>query len=177
MAFVKRETVYRPFLRDLKSVVERFVHLKASGQKRSTEIWGSLYIISRFPLSRGALSLKGGYLLQYYQYIKIGNCYIRVARADGKLRWWEIRNANVRVLILILHPTLFSSRYSSTGLLTWTITGGHSNQDPPYTTKNYIYYTFFANHIWSLLLCSPVINTEGRNPRPFFAYPHLRNLA
>ena len=115
MAFVKRETVYRPFLRDLKSVLERFVHLKASGQKRSTEIWGSLYIISRFPLSRGALSLKGGYLLQYYQYIKIGNCYIRVARADGKWRWWEIINANDRVLILILHPTLFCSRYS-TGL-------------------------------------------------------------
>ena len=39
---------------------------------------------------------------------------------------------------------------------TSTITGGHINQDPPYTQKP-IYYTFFANHIWSLLLCSPVI--------------------
>ena len=36
------------------------------------------------------------------------------------------------------------------------ITGGHSNQDPPYKQKP-IYYHFFANHIWSLLLCSPVI--------------------
>ena len=34
-------------------------------------------------------------------------------------------------------------------------TGGHINQDPPYTQKP-IYYTFFAHHIWSLLLCSPV---------------------
>ena len=32
-------------------------------------------------------------------------------------------------------------------------TGGHSNQ--PYTQKP-IYYNFFADHIWSLLLCSPV---------------------
>ena len=38
---------------------------------------------------------------------------------------------------------------------TLTITGGQINQDPPYTQKP-IYYTFFANHIWSLLLCSPV---------------------
>ena len=37
-----------------------------------------------------------------------------------------------------------------------TITGGHINQDPPYTQKP-IYYTFFANYSWSLLLCSPVI--------------------
>ena len=39
------------------------------------------------------------------------------------------------------------------------ITGGHSNHDPPYTQKP-IYYTFFANHIWSLLLCSPVIDYQ-----------------
>ena len=36
------------------------------------------------------------------------------------------------------------------------LTGGHINQDPPYTQKP-IYYTFFASYIWSLLLRSPVI--------------------
>ena len=36
------------------------------------------------------------------------------------------------------------------------ITGDHSNQDPRYTQKP-IYYTIFAKHIWSWLLCSPVI--------------------
>ena len=38
------------------------------------------------------------------------------------------------------------------------ITGGHSNQDPPYRQKptRYILH-FFANHSWSLLLCCPVI--------------------
>ena len=41
------------------------------------------------------------------------------------------------------------------------ITGGHSNQDPPYRQKptRYILH-FFANHSWSLLLCSPVIRRE-----------------
>ena len=34
-------------------------------------------------------------------------------------------------------------------------TGDHSNQDPRYTQKP-IYYTIFAKHIWSWLLCSPV---------------------
>ena len=38
---------------------------------------------------------------------------------------------------------------------TLTITGGQINQDPPYTQKP-IYYTFFADHIWSWILCSPV---------------------
>ena len=42
------------------------------------------------------------------------------------------------------------------------ITGGHSNQDPPYTQKS-IYYTFFANYIWSLLLCSPVTDRLDPN--------------
>ena len=41
-------------------------------------------------------------------------------------------------------------------LLLLVFTGGHINQDPPYTQKP-IYYNFFADHIWSLLLCSPVI--------------------
>ena len=54
----------------------------------------------------------------------------------------------------------------------YAITGGHINQDPPYTQKP-IYYTFFANYSWSLLLCSPVITNIRSMSSAIILYDNL----
>ena len=57
MALAKQETVYWPFLRDLTSLNEHFVHFKRSGPPKweKTVHRNSRSLASRFPSSRGPL--------------------------------------------------------------------------------------------------------------------------
>ena len=94
--------------------------------------------------------------------------YDRVNGWDSTLQAaWYIRHVRIiwflwtkrTIWLLILSFTQNIVRACSMFYPQQLFTGGHINQDPPYTQKP-IYCTFFANHIWSLLLCSPVnINT------------------
>ena len=59
MAFVKRETVYRSYIGDLKSLIERLVYFKGSGPLKWTKILHRNFEVPHIPISLVAASIRG----------------------------------------------------------------------------------------------------------------------